>query len=137
MRVAFYFGLIVAVLFYFTADWVILILFGNKYQEAAEIAKVYIFTLPTVSMSIIFSHRYVLNGTTRHSLFGVIAGGLSAVILNVLIIPTWGPVGAAMASISSMMVPTMIVAAFLDRSVGAIFISAMRPVFWTENASRD
>lgn len=127
MRVFFYMGLVIAMLFLLTADWVVVGMFGDKFSDAIQIAKVYMFVLPMVGMSIIFSHRYVLNGTTRLSLIGVVVGSAVTMMLNILIVPIYGPMGAAVLVLISQVIPTATITLLVDRSVGVIFLKAMLP----------
>jgi PST family polysaccharide transporter len=127
MRLFFYGGLVVALTFFLAGDWLIPFVLGPRYVEAVPIAKIYIFMLPLVGMSIVFSHRYVLNGTTQYSLMGVIIGGGLTLGLNIIVVPTFGLVGAACVALLSQILPSLAVTLFVDRSVGRIFIKAMQP----------
>lgn len=129
MRAFFYAGLLIAILFYLTADSLVVSIFGSQFYDAVQITKVYIFMLPLVSMSVIFSHRYVLNGTTRLSLIGVAVGSTSTVALLYIIVPTYGLLGAAGVALLSQVIPTVAITLMVDRSVGAIFLKAMSPVW--------
>lgn len=127
MRSFFYGGLLVALSFMLLADWAIPYVFGSRYAAAVPVAKIYIFILPLVGMSIVFSHRYVLNGTARFSLLGVVAGSAVTFGLDLLVVPTFGLIGAACVAIVSQILPSLVVTALVDRTVGRIFIKAMKP----------
>jgi PST family polysaccharide transporter len=127
MRAFFYIGLVIAILFFVCADKVVVGMFGSKFFDAVQITKVYIFVLPLVSMSIIFSHRYVLNGTTNLSLIGVVVGSISSGVLNYLIVPIYGSMGAAYVALLAQVIPTLAVTVLVDRNVGIIFFKAMMP----------
>ena len=127
MRLFFYVGLAIAILFSLAANRFVIALFGPTFSDAVQVARVYIFVLPLVGMSIIFTHRYVLTGTTRLSLIGVAVGSFATVALNLLVVPTYGLVGAACVVLVSQVLPTAAVTILGDRSVGAIFLKAMLP----------
>lgn len=127
MRFFFYVGLVIALFFWNFGDWLVIGLFGEQFKEAVQIARVYMFLLPLVSMGIVYTHRYVLNGTTRYSLMGVVFGSVAAVLLNTLLVPVYGPVGAAWVALVVQVIPTLAVSILVDRSVGIIFLKAMLP----------
>lgn len=127
MRLFFYGGLLIAVAFLLLGDWAIPFVFGSRYAAAVPVAKIYIFVLPLVGMSIVFSHWYVLNGKTRFSLLGVVVGSAVTLGLHLLVVPTFGLVGAACVALVSQILPSLAVTALIDSSVGQIFIKAMQP----------
>jgi O-antigen/teichoic acid export membrane protein len=127
MRLFFYGGLAVALTFLLIGDWAIPFVFGPRYLEAIPIAKIYLFILPLAGMSIVFSHRYVLNGTIRYSLLGVVIGGGVSLGLNLMVIPTFGLPGVACVALLSQILPSLAVTILADKSVGRIFVKAMQP----------
>ncbi|WP_250208039.1 flippase [Curvibacter sp. CHRR-16] len=130
MRFFFYGGGLVALAFVLLGDWAIPLVFGPQYQEAVPVAKVYIFLLPFVGMSLVFSHRYILNKTPRYSLLGVVVGGVMTLGLHMIVVPRFGLLGAASVALVSQILPSLAVTLFVDRSVGRIFIKAMQPKWW-------
>ena len=125
MAVFFYGSLAIALVFSYTAPWIIPILLGPSYAESASIARTYIFLLPLISMSIVFSHWYVLYGKTAISMYGTVIGGASALLLNYLLIQRFGLLGAVYAALISMLMPTVIVSLLFDRRVGISFLDAI------------
>lgn len=125
MAAFFYGSLAIALVFSYTATWIIPILLGPSYAESASIARTYIFLLPLISMSVVFSHWYVLHGKTAISMYGTVIGGASALLLNYLLIQRFGLLGAVYAALISMLMPTVIVSLIFDRRVGIAFLDAI------------
>ena len=134
MAAFFYGSLAIALAFSFAAPWLIGILLGPSYTESATIARIYIFLLPLISMSVIFSHWYVLYGKTAISMYGTVIGGASALLLNYLLIQRFGLPGALYAALISMLMPTVIVSLLFDRRVGSAFLDAITFRFKLRNA---
>lgn len=89
----------VAVLVTLTADFLITLLYGAAYREAALVLKVHIWTTPAVFMGAILSKWLVVEellffSLTRHTLGAVLNVGL-----NLFLIPLYGAVGAAIATL--------------------------------------
>lgn len=129
MACFFYGGLAIAVLFALNAGWLIHLLLGGGYQDSVAVVRVYIFLLPLIGMSIVFSHWYVLYKRTEVSMYGSVIGGASAVILNYLLIDRLGLIGSAYAALVSMVMPTIAVSLFFDRRVGTFFLDSIRLKF--------
>ncbi len=134
MAAFFYGSLAIALAFSFAAPWLIGILLGPSYAESASIARIYIFLLPLISMSVVFSHWYVLYGKTAISMYGTVIGGASALLLNYLLIQRFGLPGAVYAALISMLMPTVIVSLLFDRRVGSAFLDAITFRFKHRNA---
>jgi O-antigen/teichoic acid export membrane protein len=133
MAALFYGGLAIAVFFSIASPWIIEFLLGPSYKESADISRIYIFLLPLISISIVFSHWYVLHEKTAISMYGTVIGSVSALLLNYLLIQRFGLPGAAYAALISMLMPTLIVSLFFDRQVGIIFLDAIRLRFGIRN----
>jgi PST family polysaccharide transporter len=134
MAAFFYGSLTIAVVFSISSPLIIETLLGSAYIESASIVRIYIFLLPITSMSIIFSHWYVFYAKTRISMYGTVAGGASALLLNYLLIPRLGLHGAAYAALISTLIPTVVVSLLFDRRVGKIFLDAIMLRFESRNA---
>ncbi|MEK6624963.1 MAG: flippase [Bdellovibrionota bacterium] len=114
-------GLIVQV----TAPTIVSFLYGQQFHEAAGPLVIHIYSGMAVAMGSIFSHKFVLDKTTIYSFWGSVAGALSNIGLNMLLIPYYGMVGAAMATLISYVIPVFIVTFFCDRSVGRIYLQSI------------
>lgn len=125
MRVFFVAGLVVACACQWLAEPLVGLMFSQNYQAVIPVLKVYVFMLPLVFMGVAFSHRYVLLENTRYSLIGVAVGGALMIGIDILLIPHFGLIGAAVVAIVAQIVPTLIVALFFDRSIARIVLSAV------------
>lgn len=84
-----------------TGDWVVFLLFGEPYKESANILKILSFSVPF--MFVAFSAGAVLV-TQNHMKIKVklmLAVAMLNVILNILLIPIYGTLGAAVSTIIS------------------------------------
>jgi O-antigen/teichoic acid export membrane protein len=94
-------GLAVAVFFTFASDKVIVLIFGAEYAAAGPILSVHIWAGVFVFLKVAMS-RWLLNEGRLNFLF--ISNGLGAVVniaLNLLLIPRYGGMGAAVATVIS------------------------------------
>jgi len=81
------------------ADWVILILYGTDFQEAADVLRIYIWGGVFVSLGIASSKWLVAENLQRYLFYGTALGALLNVGCNLWLIPIYGIKGAAFATL--------------------------------------
>jgi len=129
MSLFFWLSVIGAVLVQIFSRDMIALLYGAEYAQSSQVLSIHIFSGIIVNISIIFSHRYLLKGQQKISLFGTIVGALFNILLNYILIPKYGVLGSAIATLISQFVPTIFVALFFDPSVGRIFLKTPLAIF--------
>ena len=81
------------------ADWVILILYGIDFQEAADVLRIYIWAGVFVTLGIANSKWLIAENLQRYLFFRTILGALLNVGFNLWLIPIYGIKGAAIATL--------------------------------------
>ena len=89
----------VAVIVSFTGAWIIPLLFGQEYAEASKILSVHVWAGVPVAMGAATSPWVVTEGVTTVTLHRTIFGALVNVALNLWLIPIYGGLGAAIATL--------------------------------------
>jgi O-antigen/teichoic acid export membrane protein len=95
------FSLIVSVLGVFLSSFLIELLFGVEYKEAAFILMAHIWTGIFVSLSLVTGNWLLLEGRSRDILYRSLLGAIINILGNLLLIPTMGAIGAAMSTIAA------------------------------------
>lgn len=93
-------GIVVAFVTYVLSDAIIETLYGVDYAASAEVMRIYVLSIPLIFVGDLFSRWLVLSENLHLSLQRHIFGLVTNVVLNFLLIPSFGPVGAAVASVS-------------------------------------
>lgn len=106
---------------WFFGEDIVLLLFGDKYQEAAELLKVYIWTCVFIFLGIAGSQWIIVENLQRTRMFFNIGGAILNVGLNFLLIPDYGIEGAIYA--------TLIAQGFVGVFSSLLFKNT-RPLFW-------
>lgn len=103
-----------------------ILIFGRDYQPAATILAIHIWSSIFIALSLARGRWLVLEGLTRYTFLTHLIGCAINVVLNLLLIPPWGGIGAAIATLIS-----YAVAAYLScfvfkptRSVGIMMTRA-------------
>lgn len=94
-------GMAIAIVISLSASWLINLLYGDVYQAAGHILAVHIWTCPIMFMGPILSKWLIVEdlfvfSLTRHGL-----GAVLNVVLNLFLIPAYGGLGAAVATLVS------------------------------------
>jgi len=125
MRVFFWFSLAVSIFTLIFSKAIVSVLYGKEYLAAAPVLSIHIFSGIIVSMSIIFSHRFILKNQQKISLYGTIFGGVVSIVLNFLLIPKYASSGAAIAVLIAYISPIIFESIFFDRTIGLIFLKSV------------
>ncbi len=94
-------SVVVAVPMSFLSGTIITILFGKSYEESASILSIHIWASLFVFMGVGTSSWFIAEGLTQFALRRTIIGAITNVFLNIFLIPTYGGVGAAIATVIS------------------------------------
>ena len=90
---------IVAIITTFLADWIVYILYGSIYQEAATILQIYIWAFVFVSLGVVSSKYLVAENLEIYAMYRSILGAIINITLNWYLIPIYGIKGAAFATL--------------------------------------
>ncbi|MEH1904578.1 MAG: flippase [Nostoc sp.] len=100
----------------FLSDKIIMVMFGNGYAEAGAILAVHIWTSLFVFMGLATSPWFIAEGLNHVSLGKTLFGAILNIVLNLFLIPKYGGLGAAIATIISQAAATFLCNAFDSRT---------------------
>lgn len=106
------FSLFVAIITTFVSDYVIKFLYGYQYNQTSNILIVHVWTGVFVASGVITSKIIVVNGTQFNGMVCTFIGMVTNVILNYILIPVYGAIGAAVATIVAQFVSGFMVPIF-------------------------
>lgn len=98
------------------ADILVNFLYGAAYAEAATVLRIHVWTAPFVFLGVAMSNWLIAEGMSKKSLYRTLLGVLVNVVANFLLIPLYGVVGAAVATLLSQITANLIYD-FLDPDV--------------------
>jgi O-antigen/teichoic acid export membrane protein len=125
MSLFFWIFLIMACMVFFFSRYIVSLLYGAKYIESAAVLSIHIFSGILVSTGVILGHRYILRNQQRFLLYATMVGAIVNILSNLILIPSYGAKGAAIATLISSAISPIFVAVFLDRSVGVIYFKSV------------
>jgi PST family polysaccharide transporter len=101
LRLLSWLSIVVAVPMSFLSGTIITILFGKSYEASAYILAIHIWASLFVFMGVGTSSWFIAEGLTQFALRRTIIGAITNVFLNIFLIPAYGGVGAAIATVIS------------------------------------
>ncbi|MEH2213914.1 flippase [Nostoc sp.] len=109
-------SLVIALPMSFLSDKIIMVMFGSGYAEAGPILAVHIWTSLFVFMGLATSPWFIAEGLNHVSLGKTLFGAILNIILNLLLIPKYAGLGAAIATIISQAAAAFICNGFDSRT---------------------
>ncbi|WP_442763325.1 flippase [Malikia spinosa] len=110
-----------------TADWIMTILYGEGYSESAQILIIHIWTGIFVFSGVAGGRWFIAENLQKYTLYRTLAGGAVNLSLNYLLIPQYGPIGSAWASVISQATASVFFNA-LNRSTHRLFIMQIKSI---------
>ncbi len=108
LRLLSWLSIVVAVPMSFLSGTIITVLFGKSYEASASILAIHIWASLFVFMGVGTSSWFLAEGLTQFALRRTIMGAITNVFLNIFLIPTYGGVGAAIATVISQAVASFL-----------------------------
>lgn len=101
----------------------ITLLYGTAFNDAGLVLRIHVLAAPFVFLGVASSQWFIDRGLTKAVLARSVAGAVTNVLLNLILIPLYGAVGAAISTVVSYAVSGMLMNATERRT---------RPLFWMQ-----
>lgn len=111
--IVFWVSVLVSLGFVVLGDYVVQILYGEAYLLAAQPLKVITWYTAFSYLGVARNAWIVCNNRQKYLKYIYLPAALSNVVLNLILIPIWGSVGAALASLMAQIITTLIVPLFI------------------------
>jgi len=127
----FYISVFVSALFMIFGELAIRIMYGKAYLPAAAPLKVITWYTAFSYLGVARNAWVVCEGRQRYLKYVYASAAVSNVILNLIFIPMWGAVGAAVASLAAQVITTMVAPFFIKglRENSIMMVEAIRLKF--------
>ncbi|EQA36674.1 polysaccharide biosynthesis protein [Leptospira inadai serovar Lyme str. 10] len=123
-------SLAIAILLSFLADPLIKFLYGLSYSEAGAILSIHIWTSVFVFLGIASGRWFILENLQRFQLYQSLAGCSANLVLNYLLIPKYGILGAAVSTLISQALASTFFNVLNERSRFAFIMQIEAFLFW-------
>lgn len=89
----------VSILISFFGDSIVMILYGNDFSQAASVLIIHIWTGIFVFLGVAFSSYLIAENWPKKAFYRTLFGAIINIFLNLILIPTYGLIGAAFATL--------------------------------------
>ncbi len=121
----------VALMMTFLSDWMIHLLYGNAYYQSGTILMIHIWTGVFISMSIISGKWYVNEKLASLALYRNLSGAAVNVLLNFILIPLYGVIGVAFATLFSYIMASYLFDLFTPQTREVFYQKTKSLLFYT------
>lgn len=117
-----YVSIFVALIVTFSADWIVTFLFGEVYRQAGFVLAVHVWIGMFVSLGVASSKWFLIENLSKLIFYRTLYGALLNVLLNLLLIPTFGINGCLVATLVSYSFAALWFDAFSKKTREAFFM---------------
>jgi O-antigen/teichoic acid export membrane protein len=117
----------------FLSNWVVELLYGVAYREAGPVLMIHIWAGVFVALGATSSSWLINENLQQIALYRTLSGAITNVILNLILIPNYGMVGAAIATVISYMIAGFVFDLFSNKTrrmffmkIDALFLKGIR-----------
>jgi len=121
-----YSAVVLVIVMLFSSEYIIDLLYGVEYKESYIILNIHIFASIFVFMRSLVSKWIIAEGLLKYSLLSQGVGAIMNILANIVLIPEYGGVGAAIATLISYIGASYLVFCFSSKT---------RPIFWVMSRS--
>lgn len=89
-------SILIAFPLFIFAPYIIKIVFGNEFITATPILRIYLWISIITTITVIAQHYLIIENLNKIYLFSNIIGAIANIVLNIILIPIYGPQGAAL-----------------------------------------
>lgn len=94
-------SILVAVLISLIGNQLVTFLFGNKYEGVGDILVIHVWTGVPIFLGVGCTNLFILNNLQKYSIFRSGFGAILNILLNFILIPKYGAIGASIATLIS------------------------------------
>jgi PST family polysaccharide transporter len=122
-------ALVIALPVTFLSDWMVALLFGNAFIEAGPVLAIHVWAGIFVFLGVAGSKWYIVENLQRISLVNSSLGALANIALNFILIPHWGVIGAAWATVVSYAIVAYVSDSFTSKT-RVVFLMKSKSLFF-------
>ncbi len=115
------------------AYWIVIVLYGADFLEAVPIVRIYVWSGLVSSWGVVWGRWIVIENRQKLVILSFATSAAANVVLNLVLIPRFGVIGAAVATVISTF-SSVIVSIALYRPL--VIVNTMRTAIWGERARR-
>jgi len=122
-------AIVIAIIVSLSADKLIIMLFGSEYSAAGPVLTIHIWAAIFVFLGVVRGLWIINEGLMKWAFATNVIGAIMNILLNLMLIPLYGIIGSAVATVFSYMIATYLACGFYKKT-RIIFYMQTRSLFW-------
>jgi O-antigen/teichoic acid export membrane protein len=115
-------GILIALPMTFLSNWLVVLLFGVAYSDAGPVLMIHIWTGVFVFLGVASSSWLISEHLQQIALYRTISGLLTNITLNIILIPAYGVIGAAIATVTAQIMAALVFDMFSRKTRATFFM---------------
>lgn len=115
----------------FLSDWLVALLYGEAYREAGPVLMIHIWTGVFVSLGVASSAWLINQNLQPFAFYRTFSGAIINIILNLLLIPVYGMIGAAIATVIAQVMAALVFDVFTHKTRVA-FVMKLKTLYFAD-----
>ncbi|WP_420322304.1 flippase [Flagellimonas sp.] len=115
-------GVVIIVPVLLLSEWVILLLYGEAYNQSAGVLNIHILGSVFVFLGVANQKWFVSENFQAYNIICLGLGMITNVVLNIFLIPKYGIIGAAYATLISQFIASVLAPAFFEKTRNSFFM---------------
>jgi PST family polysaccharide transporter len=124
-------SLVIALVMSVMASHITLLLYGSEYATAGQVLAIHIWAVPFVFLGVAQGPWTLSENMTRHALMRTVLGALTNVCLNSWLIPKQGVIGAAIATVISQALASVLLNAVTHETRRIFYMQTKALLLWS------
>jgi O-antigen/teichoic acid export membrane protein len=109
-----YLGILLSFFIYLFSYWIIQLLYGSEFSDAINVLKIHVFTNVFINIGIAHNLLIVNENKGKINVYKTLFGVILSIVLNFLLIPRYGVIGAAYSALIVQFVASFLINSILD-----------------------
>lgn len=122
-------SMLVAVGVTFLSDWLVALLYGEAYKDAGQVLVIHIWAGVFVSLGVASGAWFTIENLQRYAFYRTALGAIINVILNMILIPLLGLIGAAIATVIAQSMAALFFDGLTSRT-RSLFFMKLKTIFF-------
>lgn len=115
----------------FLSDWLVALLYGEAYREAGSVLMIHIWTGIFVSLGVASGAWLINQNLQPFAFYRTFSGAIINIILNLVLIPAYGMIGAAIATVIAQVMAALVFDVFTHKTRVA-FVMKLKTLYFAD-----
>lgn len=129
-------AIVFALVISYASEWLVVVLYGEAFKEAAQVLTIHAWTGVFVSLGVASGSWYISENLQRYAFLRTLLGAIVNVLLNFILIPRYGVIGAALATVVAQSMAALFFDALTNKT-RRVFFMKLKTLYFANLFTKD